>query len=118
MEECCITVPEPITLLPPQGYLDFVSLLSSCETVITDSGGLQKEAYILGKPCITLRPETEWVETIEEGWNTLADPLSADFAEIWESFRPPDEPRADIFGANVSELMVQVLYESLSPQHV
>ncbi|MFI5013597.1 MAG: non-hydrolyzing UDP-N-acetylglucosamine 2-epimerase [Hyphomicrobiales bacterium] len=62
---------EGLTILPPVGYLDMASLLAGAAAVFTDSGGLQKEAYFHGKPCITLRTETEWVETVECGWNRL-----------------------------------------------
>lgn len=53
------------------GYIDMVRLLDACDLVMTDSGGLQKEAYFVRKPCITLRDETEWIETINHGWNRL-----------------------------------------------
>lgn len=60
-----------ITLLDPVGYLEMVWLLEHCRLVVTDSGGLQKEAYFFGKPCVTTRDETEWVELVESRWNTL-----------------------------------------------
>jgi UDP-N-acetylglucosamine 2-epimerase (non-hydrolysing) len=58
-------------LVEPLGYLDFVSLLDGARAVATDSGGAQKEAFYLDTPCVTLRDETEWVETVEAGWNEL-----------------------------------------------
>ena len=60
-----------LRLIDPVGYLDMAQLLEGCELVMTDSGGLQKEAYFARRPCITLRDETEWIETIESGWNRL-----------------------------------------------
>jgi UDP-GlcNAc3NAcA epimerase len=58
-----------ITTIPPLGYLDMCRLVSAAATVFTDSGGLQREAYFHRVPCVTLRDETEWTETIECGWN-------------------------------------------------
>lgn len=60
-----------LQVIDPVGYLDMTALLNGCSCVLTDSGGLQKEAYFHRKPCITLRDATEWVETIECGWNRL-----------------------------------------------
>lgn len=60
-----------LRVIRPVGYLDMIALLDGCAEVITDSGGLQKEAYFHRKPCITLRSETEWVETVAAGWNRL-----------------------------------------------
>lgn len=60
-----------ITLIPPVSYLEMIGLLADCTAVCTDSGGLQKEAFFLSKPCVTVRTTTEWTETIDAGWNIL-----------------------------------------------
>ena len=63
-----------LTIIDPVGYLNMVWLIEHCSLVMTDSGGLQKEAFFFAKPCITMRDETEWVETLEYGINNLFSP--------------------------------------------
>ena len=70
-------VPESVSLTPPLGYLETIAAVRDAEVVITDSGGLQREAYWLGTPCVTLRGETEWRETLACGANVLVPPLEA-----------------------------------------
>jgi UDP-GlcNAc3NAcA epimerase len=71
IDEFGITLPDCIRTTPPQGYLEMLALIQSSSVVLTDSGGLQKEAYFLNKPCITLRDETEWRELVDAGANVL-----------------------------------------------
>jgi UDP-N-acetylglucosamine 2-epimerase len=66
--------PSNLVRIAPVGILDMVALLDACRLVITDSGGLQKEAYLFERPTVTLRNTTEWVETITAGWNRLCEP--------------------------------------------
>src|ERR671910_511606 len=68
-----LSLREHVLLLPPLGYLDFAALASQAAAVVTDSGGLQKEAYWYGVPCMTTRPSTEWVDTVAVGANVLVD---------------------------------------------
>ncbi len=84
-------------LTPPLGYLDFLKLARHARAVLTDSGGVQKEAYLLGVPCVTLRDTTEWVETVEAGWNVLVD-LDRE-AALAALERPlPDGERPELYG--------------------
>jgi UDP-N-acetylglucosamine 2-epimerase len=86
-----ITLPERIRLVDPVGYGDMVALQRSAKMILTDSGGIQKEAYWLARPCLTLRHETEWVETVEAGWNRLVGPDTQEIVDAVESFTPPTE---------------------------
>jgi UDP-N-acetylglucosamine 2-epimerase (non-hydrolysing)/UDP-GlcNAc3NAcA epimerase len=77
---------------PPLGYLELTALLCNARAVITDSGGLQKEAYLAGIRCITLRATTEWTETLEHGWNALVDLDVGAAIEALERELPDERP--------------------------
>jgi UDP-GlcNAc3NAcA epimerase len=87
-----------VRLIPPVGYLEMVWLLKNCEMVMTDSGGLQKEAYFFNKYCITLRDETEWVELVDNGFNLLA---GSDREKIENSFKFMHDKEKSGFAMNL-----------------
>ena len=87
----------PFTVIDPVGYFDMIEMLKHCSLVMTDSGGLQKEAFFFGKHCITLRDETEWVELVQGGFNKLA---GADYSNILTSFEEMRNKKSD-FNVNL-----------------
>jgi UDP-GlcNAc3NAcA epimerase len=73
---------ENIRVISPASYLEMLKLVKNCRVVVTDSGGLQKEAFFLRVPCVTLRGETEWTETVDLGWNTLCEPQKSAIVDV------------------------------------
>jgi UDP-N-acetylglucosamine 2-epimerase (non-hydrolysing) len=92
----------------PYRYPEMIATMGSAKAVITDSGGLQKEAYLLGVPCTTVRTETEWVETVEAGWNNL-DPELANTARWAHPARPQDQATGLYGSGNAAELVAEAL---------
>jgi UDP-N-acetylglucosamine 2-epimerase len=98
-----------VRLLEPLGYLELASLASQARVVVTDSGGLQKEAYWYGVPCVTLRPSTEWVDTVEVGANVLVDDDPGALVEAVRRARMPQR-RPVLYGdGRASERIARVL---------
>jgi UDP-N-acetylglucosamine 2-epimerase len=102
-----------VELTPPLGYLDFLELVRNAAAVLTDSGGVQKEAYLLGVPCVTLRDTTEWVETVEAGWNVLVD-LDKD-AALAALERRPEGERPELYGGGRAGERVLDVVSSYTP---
>ncbi|WP_186279987.1 non-hydrolyzing UDP-N-acetylglucosamine 2-epimerase [Fluviicola chungangensis] len=97
---------DTIRVIEPVGYLDMVRLESTAKKIVTDSGGIQKEAFFLGIPCITMRDETEWVETVHNGWNILVGANEAKIVDAIRSFNPTSERKTYFGEGNASQLMV------------
>ncbi len=103
-----------VLLIPPVGYLDMLVLEENSRKILTDSGGVQKEAYFLKVPCITLRERTEWVETVEDGWNILVGADKERIVRAIEEFEPSGETYSYRFGdGKASRKIIRILLEQL-----
>jgi UDP-GlcNAc3NAcA epimerase len=98
-----------VRVMDPVGYFEMLTLEGACSFIMTDSGGVQKEAFFFGKPCLTLRDATEWVELVEAGWNKLVTCDSTAIHEALESVQAPSS-RPRLYGAgNTAELIARRL---------
>lgn len=98
-----------IKIIDPVGYLDMISLEMYCKKIVTDSGGVQKEAFFMNKPCITMREETEWVETVENGWNIIVGTDKTKILEGIVNFMP-NKFQQNIFGdGHAAEKILKII---------
>lgn len=103
MEHNLLETMESVTLVDPLPFLDMVRLEQSAKVILTDSGGVQKEAFFYGVPCVTMRDETEWIETVDAGWNTLvganADAIFEAYLNCETQYREVIAPYGDGYAA-------------------
>lgn len=104
-----------VRIVKPLGYLDMLSLESHAERIMTDSGGVQKEAYFFRVPCITIRPSTEWVETVQCGWNCLVDAKAEKIAAKIYGKILPRRKKTKLYGdGTAAQKIVRMIESSLS----
>lgn len=106
-----LTTPANISLIAPVGYLDMLILEENADCILTDSGGMQKEAHLLGVRCITLRDETEWVETVDAGWNVLAGAFEEKIRETFLNWHPQGARPALYGDGHAGEKIRRILEE-------
>jgi UDP-N-acetylglucosamine 2-epimerase len=110
--------PANVRLIDPVGFLEMLVLEENAEAIVTDSGGVQKEAYFAGRPCITLRTTTEWTETVDARWNVLVGADPAAIASAMRDFRPRGE-RPALFGdGHAAERVVRLLEGALEAEPI
>jgi UDP-GlcNAc3NAcA epimerase len=119
MSEFGFQFTDNVVAIEPVGFVQMLALLQACEIVITDSGGLQKEAYLFQRPIVTVRDNTEWVETVEAGWNRLCSPDPAALISAVEATRLklPEEHPALYGTLGVSERIVELLEDGALDSH-
>jgi len=91
-----------LTIFEPVSYLNMVWLIEHCALVMTDSGGLQKEAFFFSKPCITFRDETEWIELIDNGFNKLVSAEKNEIADCFQSAEFNTDCLIDLYGSGTA----------------
>lgn len=109
-----LSVPANVKMIEPVGHFDVLTLQENANCILTDSGGMQKEAYLLGVRCITLREETEWVETVQAGWNKLTGVNEIAIRDAFESWHPSAD-RPVLYGhGNAAGEICQILTAELT----
>jgi UDP-GlcNAc3NAcA epimerase len=117
LEQCGITWKRHVQCIEPVGFTDMLALEANAHRVLTDSGGVQKEAFLLEVPCVTLREETEWRETVETGWNTLVGSRWEAIVEAIDLPRP-DPPRLHPFGKGDAAMRIALSWSDVKAESV
>lgn len=105
---------EKVNVIKPVGYCDMLVLEKNAEKIITDSGGVQKEAYILKVPCITLRDNTEWVETVKDRWNILVETEKNKIVDAINSFTPNSKRHKNRYGDGTASIKIRDITDRIS----
>ena len=113
INEYNLNVGDNIKIIDPVGYLEMISLQENACKIVTDSGGVQKEAYFLKKPCITMRDETEWIETVQNGWNIIVGSDSSKILDAIENFNPTGTPASAFGNGDTSSIITDIIEKYL-----
>ena len=109
IKEYNVNVGKNIKIIKPLGYIDFLSLEKNAKKIITDSGGIQKEAYIFKVPCITLREDTEWVETVDDDWNILVGSNKEKIINAINNFSPNNKQFNHYGNGNANKKIIKII---------
>ena len=112
LDQFSLAFSDNVRVIEPVGYLDMLKLEKHAECILTDSGGIQKEAYLLGVRCITMREETEWVETVDAGWNVLAGANAQKISRFFRAFHPAEKGPQVYGSGDAADKIVQVIKTS------
>ena len=110
LEQAGINPAPNIFMIEPVSYLEMVALERNARRIVTDSGGVQKEALWLGVPCVTMRDETEWVETVESGWNTLTSTVPERILSALRLPRPEGLPPQFYGDGHAAQAIAEILH--------
>jgi UDP-GlcNAc3NAcA epimerase len=109
IEEYGLKLSDNISIIDPVGYLDMISLEMNSSKIVTDSGGVQKEAFFMAKPCVTMRDETEWVETVQNGWNVVVGTDKNKILNAINDFVPTRERENHFGSGDASDKIVKII---------
>ena len=109
MRKFSLKVPKGMRVIEPVGYVEMLSLIKNASALVTDSGGAQKEAYFFKVPCITLREDTEWLETVEDGWNVLVGSNEKKIRDALDSFKPKGRQKAGFGDGHAGEKIAKLV---------